>query len=160
MNKTYRVLFVCLGNICRSPAAEGVLRHLAEKDPSIHIHTDSCGVGAWHIGSPPNQSMQEAVIARGISLSGQAKQFKESFFYQFDFILASDHEVIRDLYRFAKTPEERAKVKLMTEFSPTYKGQEIPDPYLLPGGAFDLVLDMLEDSCEGLLEHLKTSSKD
>lgn len=151
----YRILFVCMGNICRSPAAEGVLRHMASQDPSLDITIESCGIGDWHIGSPPNQKMQEAAIARGIPLSGQAKQFRLEFFDGFDFILAADHEVVRDLHRFARTPEHKAKIGLMTDFSPSYKGEEVPDPYMQPGGAFDLVMDILEDSCQGFLAHLR-----
>ncbi len=150
----HRVLFVCLGNICRSPAAEGLLRHMAKQDPSLQLTIDSCGIGNWHVGSPPNMQMQEAAIARGIPLTGQAKQFQMDFFDQFDLILAADHEVVRDLYRIAKTPEHKAKIGLMTDFSSSYKGEEVPDPYMQQGGLFDLVLDILEDSCEGILNHL------
>lgn len=155
MIKKHHVLFVCMGNICRSPAAEGLLRHMAKQDPSLDIIIESCGIGDWHIGSPPNRDMQEAAIARGIPLSGQAKQFRLEFFEQFDLILAADHEVMRDLHQFAKTPAHKAKIGLMTDFSTVHKGEEVPDPYMQPGGAFDLVLDILEDSCEGILAHLR-----
>lgn len=155
MKKKYRILFVCLGNICRSPAGEGILKHLSASKNRVDIFVDSCGIGDWHTGSLPDYRMQEAAKARGIALTGKAKQFRPPFFDEFDLILAADHEVMRDLQVYAKTANHKAKIHLMTEFSPTYRGQEIPDPYLYAGGAFDLVLDMLEDSCEGLLSYLK-----
>ena len=150
------VLFVCMGNICRSPAAEGILKHLAKKHPDLNIAVGSCGIGDWHIGAAPDHRMQETSKARGIYLTSQAQQFKKSFFEQFDYILASDKEVRNNLYHYATTPEEKAKIGLMTDYSSVYKGQEVPDPYYQPGGAFELVMDILEDSCTGLLEHIQS----
>lgn len=148
------VLFVCLGNICRSPAAEGVLKHMAAKD-GVDLVVESCGMGDWHIGHLPDERMRDASMTRGIVLSSKARQFQRSFFDRFDYILVSDHEVLNHLYRYADDPGHKAKIHLMTAFSPSYKGQEIPDPYYLGSAAFDLVLDMLEDSCEGLLKAIE-----
>ncbi len=149
-----RILFVCMGNICRSPAAEGVLKHIISREKHPDIEVESCGVGDWHIGQAPDLRMQESAKARGIALTSRAKQFNTLFFESFDHILVSDHEVMKFLYSYAKTPEHKAKLSLMTEFSANYRGQEVPDPYYEPDAAFDLVLDMLEDSCAGLLQHI------
>lgn len=151
-----RVLFVCLGNICRSPAGEGVLKHLAKHDPNIKVHAESCGIGDWHIGKGPDSRMEEASKARGIVLTSRAQLFQNAFFDRFDFILAADKEVLKVLYEYAESPDHKAKIFMMTAFSPIYAGQEIPDPYYQADGAFELVLDMLEDSCRGLLEHIRT----
>jgi protein-tyrosine phosphatase len=162
MEKKAHVLFVCMANICRSPAAEGVLKHFAKKYPDLNITVQSCGIGDWHIGASPDHRMQETSKARGIYLTSQARQFQKSFFDQFDFILASDKEVRNNLYHYATTPEDKAKIGLMTDYSPVYKGQEVPDPYYQAGGSFELVMDILEDSCTGLLEYIqsqKTSQK-
>ncbi|CUI16428.1 low molecular weight protein-tyrosine-phosphatase [Candidatus Protochlamydia naegleriophila] len=152
--KTVRVMFVCMGNICRSPAAEGILKHLAQNE-SLSLHVESCGVGDWHVGQAPDRRIQEASKARGIVLTSRAQQFQKDFFDHFDYILVADKEVLKFLYQYARTPEYKAKIALMTEFSSLYKGQDVPDPYYQPGGAFELVLDMLEESCEGLLNHIR-----
>lgn len=154
------VMFVCLGNICRSPAAEGILRHMAsEKGLGSELHIKSCGIGDWHIGQLPDERMRDTAKLRGIDLSSRAQQFKPDFFEEFDFILAADHEVLRDLYHYAGTPSHKAKIHLITAFSSTYKDQEIPDPYYQGDAAFDLVLDMIEDSCEGLLAYISSQEK-
>lgn len=151
-----KVLFICMGNICRSPAAEGILKHLSYQYPSLMLHVESCGIGGWYVGSSPDIRMQQAAKARGIVLISVAKQFKDSYFEEFDYLLAADKEVLRYLYHYAKTAEQKAKIYLMTEFSLHYQGQEIPDPFYQGEGEFELVLDMLEDACQGLLEYLKS----
>lgn len=153
------VMFVCLGNICRSPAAEGVLRHLASKHPDADIHIESCGIGDWHVGQLPDERMRDAAKSRGLVLASRGQQFKPEFLDKFDYILAADKAVLRDLYFHAKSPEHKAKIHLMTEFSSCYKGQEIPDPYYGGDPGFERVLDMLEDSCEGLIEQIKNNNK-
>ena len=99
--------------------------------------------------------MQEAAKGRGISLTSRAQQFQYIFFDSFDYILVADKEVLKYLYRYAKTAEHKAKLFLMTAFSSIYSGQEVPDPYYQADGAFELVLDMLEESCQGLLRHIR-----
>lgn len=148
-------MFVCLGNICRSPAGEEILRQKAKREEALKLLSASCGIGDWHVGHPPDWRMQQAAKARGILLTSKAQQFKHQFLEDFDFILAADKEVLHDLYRYAKTPEHKGKISLMTEFSSVYKGDDIPDPYCLGEAAFELVLDMLDDGCEGLLRHIK-----
>lgn len=152
-----RVLFVCMGNICRSPAGEGILRHFASQDPSLAVYVESCGIGDWHIGQAPDRRIQEASKARGIVLTSLAQQFQHAFLDEFDYILAADKEVLKFLYHYAKTPNQKTKIFLMTAFSPIYAGQEVPDPYYQSNGAFELVLDMLEDSCQGLLQYIRQS---
>lgn len=150
------VLFVCLGNICRSPAAEAILRHLAAQNPNFaNLHIESCGLGDWHIGQLPDARMREAAKTRGLTLATRAQRFRPSFFERFDYILAADREILNDLYHHAQTPEQKAKIHLITAFSHTYKDEEIPDPYYGGDAGFELVLNMLEDSCEGLLEQIK-----
>ena len=149
------VLFVCLGNICRSPAAEGILRDLATKNANAKdLHVKSCGLGSWHVGQLPDARMQEAAQRRGLILSSRAQEIQPEFLDHFDYILAADHKVLNVLYQFAKTPEHKSKLQLITAFSRSYPNQEIPDPYYGGDAMFDLVLDMLEDACEGLLEHI------
>lgn len=153
------ILFVCLGNICRSPAAEGIMKHLLKQDTQFqHLEVQSCGLGSWHAGNLPDLRMQEATKRRGIILTSRAQQFYTEFFERFDYILAADHEVLKTLYRHATTAEEKAKLHLITAFSSNYLNQEIPDPYYGGEASFEQVLDMLEDACEGLLTHLKTNS--
>ena len=149
-------MFVCLGNICRSPAAEGILRHLANQDPDFKdIIVESSGIGDWHIGHLPDERMREFAQARGVTLASRAQQFKLQNFKDFDYIFAADHQIQKDLYLLAQLPEDKAKIHLMTTFSSSYKDKEVPDPYHLGDATFQLVLDILEDSCEGFLGHLK-----
>ena len=148
------ILYVCLGNICRSPAAEGIMRHLGEKHHLKDLHVESCGMGDWHVGHLPDERMQSAAKVRGFVLQSRAKKFDQAFFQNFDYILAADHHVLHDLYSKAATPENKAKIHLMSDYSQTYRGQDIPDPYYDGVGGFETVLDMIEDCCESLLKHI------
>lgn len=153
------ILFVCLGNICRSPAAEGILRHMIAQDfADSGIHIESCGLGDWHTGKLPDDRMREAAKNRGFILTSRAQKVHPSFFERFDLILAADHKVMNELYRYAKSPEVKAKIHLITHFSNNYHDQEIPDPYYGGEAGFEHVLDIIEDSCEGLIEHMKQDS--
>jgi protein-tyrosine phosphatase len=149
------VLFVCLGNICRSPAAEEVLRKMNDESKMpMKLHVESCGIGCWHVGLLPHESMREAALERGLTLVTRAQQFKTSFFDQFDYILAADHSILNELYKLALTPEHKVKVHMISEYSQSYPREEIPDPFYEGKEGFDKVLDMLEDSCEGILNHI------
>lgn len=149
------VLFVCLGNICRSPAAEGILRHLAAKDAIKELVVESCGIGAWHVGQLPDERMRHASKNRGFYLESRAQQFTYAFYDRFDLILAADREVLNALIQHAQLPEHKTKIKLITHFSSCYPDEEIPDPYYRGDSGFEQVLDMIEDSCHGILEHLR-----
>ncbi len=149
-------MYVCLGNICRSPAAEAILRKLAEGEGmGDKISIESSGLGAWYVGHQADHRMRSAAQNRGISLVGRAKQFLRSDFDTFDYILAADHEVYNELINHAATIEQKVKIQMITSYSDNYKGMPVPDPYYNGAGAFEEVLDILEDSCEGFLRYLK-----
>ena len=148
------VLFVCLGNICRSPAAEGILKHMAQKE-NFELHIESCGLGDWHQGHLPDERMREATQNRGITLHSRAQKIQPEFFDTFDLIFVADNKVMKELYKYAVLPDHKNKLHLITHFSGSYRNEEIPDPYYEGEAAFERVLDMLEDSCSGILAHLK-----
>jgi protein-tyrosine phosphatase len=154
----HSVLFVCLGNICRSPAAEGILRQLAEKE-DVELHVESCGLGDWHKGSLPDERMREASKNRGYVLASRAQKMEPEFFDRFDLIFVADQKVMRELYKFADKAEHKAKMHLMTHHSKAFQGQDVPDPYYQGEAGFEQVLDMLEDSCDGILAHIKRAKK-
>lgn len=150
-NKQPSIMFVCLGNICRSPAAEAILRKL---EPEWNIA--SSGLGSWHVGNLPDQRMREASLSRGLPLTSRAQQFILDHFDEFDLILAADNEVLHHLQAHAKSPKEKSKIHLITAFSDLYKNQEVPDPYFQGENAFDEVLDMLENACQGIVKYVKS----
>lgn len=150
-----RILFVCLGNICRSPTAEGVFRRLVEQvGLKERIVIDSAGTGDYHIGAPPDERACEAAARRGYDLKAlRARQVKRADFADFDYVLAMDDENLRALKRLA--PREHAhKVKLFTEFCST-GACPVPDPYCGGPEGFETVLDLVEASARGLLQHLR-----
>jgi len=157
MKKKIKVLFVCLGNICRSPAAEGIMRHLAAQEPSLDIHIESCGLGDWHIGKEPDLRMCEAAINRGFTLTSRAQKIQKEWLDDYDHILVADQKVMQSIQELADTPKRKSKVVMMTEYSKHYKGQDVPDPYFGGQAGFELVLDMLEESCKGLIKHIHRS---
>jgi protein-tyrosine phosphatase len=161
-----RVLFVCLGNICRSPTAEAVMARLvAEAGLEYAIELDSAGTGAWHVGSPPDERATAAAAARGIAMRGAARQVTAADFERFDLLLAMDadnHGKLRDL---APDEEAAAKVRMLREFDPTNASAgastgtvrlDVPDPYYGGEDGFDHVLDLVEAACAGLLAELRT----
>lgn len=148
-----KVMFVCLGNICRSPAAEAMLRKKAA-EANVPLHVESSGLGDWHVGQLADPRTRDSASRRGLILSGRAKKFETSYFDDFDYILAVDHHVLNHLKKFMK-PEQRAKLKLITHFSSAYKDIEVPDPFYGSEAAFEEVLDILEDSCEGFIKHIE-----
>jgi protein-tyrosine phosphatase len=148
------ILFVCLGNICRSPAAEGITKHLAKKHNLKDLHVESCGIGDWYTGKLPDARMRQAAQSRGLVLQSRAKPFDPGFFAGFDYILAADRDVLHQLYSLSSSPEHKAKIHLITDFSQSYRGEEIPDPYYGGEAGFETVLDMLEESCESLLRSI------
>jgi len=150
------VLFVCLGNICRSPTAEGVFRALVEKEGlDGDIAIDSAGVGSWHIGAAPDRRAQAAAGKRGIDLSGQrARQAKSGDFHRFDYVLAMDSENLSELTHLCP-PGEEHRLHRFLDFAPDLGRRDVPDPYYGGDGGFDAVLDMIEAASRGLLAHIR-----
>ncbi|MDY6804818.1 MAG: low molecular weight protein-tyrosine-phosphatase [Cyanobacteriota bacterium] len=151
----YKILFVCLGNICRSPSAENIMNHLIEKaNLSDRIVCDSAGTGGYHVGSPPNARMASAAKQRGIILKGEARQFVAEDFEKFDLILAMDKENYRDIGRVDRHGKYGDKIRLMCDFCREHDNKEVPDPYYGGPKGFDFVIDLLLDACEGLLQEI------
>jgi protein-tyrosine phosphatase len=155
----FRVLFVCLGNICRSPTAEGTMRALV-RDAGLEreIEIDSAGTGAWHVGSAPDERATSAAAGRGIALEGVARRVSAADFEDFDLVVAMDSANLSDLRALAASDEQRAKVRLLREFDPTAGGSgqlDVPDPYYGAGDGFERVLDMVDAACRGLLARIR-----
>lgn len=151
-----RVLFVCLGNICRSPTAEGVFRKLVqERGLAQQIEIDSAGTHAYHVGAPPDARAQQAARRRGIDLSGlRGRQATARDIEQFDYVLAMDRENHENLLDICPDGLEH-KVRLFMEFAPARSEKEVPDPYFGGPVGFDRVLDMIEDAAVGLLDDIR-----
>jgi len=151
------VLFVCLGNICRSPTAEGVFRHLVEAEGlSDSIIIDSAGTGAWHVGSPPDSRAQQAAKQRGIDLSSQrARKAISADFERFDYVIGMDSQNRSDLSAMCPRGFEQ-RLHLFLDFAPHVGKIEVPDPYYGGDGGFDRVLDMIEQASQGLLDDIRT----
>lgn len=151
----YKLLFVCLGNICRSPAAENIMKYLIEQHQlGDRIVCDSAGTGGYHIGSPPDRRMTLAAANRlGIQLRGQARQLQKSDLADFDLILAMDRENYQDILALDPSGKYRHKVHLMCDFCIEHHTiQEVPDPYYGGAEGFNHVIDLLLDACNGLLK--------
>jgi protein-tyrosine phosphatase len=151
-----RVLFVCLGNICRSPTAEGVFRKLVtERGYTAHIEIDSAGTHAYHVGAPPDPRAQAAARQRGVDLSGlRGRQAVRADFETFDYVLAMDSENLVNLERICPAGAEH-KLRLFLEFAPNRPEREVPDPYYGGDAGFNRVLDMIEEASEGLLADIE-----
>jgi protein-tyrosine phosphatase len=156
ISMSYKLLFVCLGNICRSPSAENIMNHLIEQaDLSEAIFCDSAGTSSYHIGSAPDRRMSTAAAAKlGITLRGRARQFERSDFQDFDMILAMDRDNYDDIIALDPTGKYHDKVHLMCEFCTRHNLKEVPDPYYGGVEGFNQVIDLLVDACEGLLQHI------
>ncbi|MEN9228185.1 MAG: low molecular weight protein-tyrosine-phosphatase [Gloeomargarita sp. GMQP_bins_69] len=151
-----KLLFVCMGNICRSPAAEGVMNHLLrQRGLQDRYVCDSAGTIGYHAGSPPDERMQAAARKRGIVLTGRARQFEPADFERFDLILTMDRENYWDVLALDPQRRYRDKVRMMCEFCRVYQAREVPDPYYGGPEGFERVLDLLMDACEGLLVALE-----
>lgn len=150
-----KVLFVCLGNICRSPTAEGVFRKLlaSEKiEPLVLV--DSAGTHAYHVGEPPDRRAQEAALRRGINLSNlKGRRAEHSDIEEFDYVLAMDSENYHNLMDIAG--DQGHKVRLLMEYSSNYEACDVPDPYFGGVNGFEKVLDMIEDAAVGLLQDIR-----
>jgi protein-tyrosine phosphatase len=154
-----RLLFVCMGNICRSPTAEGVMRHLLrEEGLEDEITIDSAGTGAWHVGNPPDRRATAAAAARGIVLEGAARQVRPSDFDDYDLLLVADRENLADLRAIAPGEAARAKVRLLREYDPASEGApdlDVPDPYYGGDDGFETVLGMVERTADALVAALR-----
>ena len=154
---TTRLLFVCMGNICRSPLAEGVFNHLAaQAGRAGDFEADSCGTGGWHAGELSDPRSRAVANRHGITLHHRARQFERADFDRFDWILVMDQENQADLLSFSNlTPGQRAKVKRMREFDPQAGGDlDVPDPYYGGPEGFETMYQMIERSAKGMLEKL------
>ncbi len=150
------VMFVCTGNICRSPSAHGVFRDLVEKESlSKHFIIESSGTQSYHAGEPPDSRSSQVALQRGYDLSDlRAQQLKSSDFETFDYLLAMDEGHYRNM--MASCPSKHhEKVMMFLQFAPEFKEIDVPDPYYGGEHGFDHVLDLVESACKGILQHVK-----
>ena len=156
MAKPYAVLMVCMGNICRSPTAEGVFRHLVQQAGlQDRIRIDSAGTLDYHVGSPPDHRASQHASRRGYDLSAlRARQVKRSDYADFDLILAMDWENLEWLEEHCPEPHQH-KLRRLMEFAPSGLGEVVADPYAGGAEGFETVLDHVEAACEGLLQHVR-----
>ncbi|MCD7937200.1 MAG: low molecular weight phosphotyrosine protein phosphatase, partial [Tannerellaceae bacterium] len=149
-------LFVCLGNICRSPSAEAIMRKLVEEAGlADRIEIDSAGTMGYHEGELPDSRMRQHGSRRGYILNSRSRPVRMSDFYDFDYIIGMDDQNVADLKRKAPDVESLEKIYRMTDFATHSTYDYVPDPYYGGASGFELVLDILEDSCKGLLEKIK-----
>ncbi len=151
------ILFICLGNICRSPAAQGVMQHFVDqRNLTEYFNIDSAGEGSWHVGDLPDRRMRAHGGKRGYEFTHRARQFRAGTdFDRFDFIVTMDDENFRDISAMANGEEQRGKVVRMSGFFERFKGADsVPDPYYGGADAFERALDLIEDGCQNLLDYL------
>jgi len=155
--KKNKILFVCMGNICRSPSAEAVFTGLVkDKGLAGKFEIDSAGTGGWHAGQPADKRMQKHAVKRGYNLTSIARQFNPEYdFDHFDMIIAMDDNNVAALQSLARNGHDVKKIHKMTDYSIEWRYTEVPDPYYGGDEGFELVLDLLEDACEGLLDKIK-----
>jgi protein-tyrosine phosphatase len=158
-----RLLFVCMGNICRSPTAEAVMRALVAREGLDGvIEIDSAGTGAWHVGNAPDRRSTAAARTRGIVMEGAARQVAAADFEDYDLLLAADADNVAGLLAVAPDPEAAAKVVLLRTFDPAAVAAgelDVPDPYYGGPDGFDDVLDMVDAACVGLLQRLRDDGR-
>ena len=155
---TYKLLFVCLGNICRSPSAENIMNHLIEEEGlSDKIVCDSAGTSGYHVGASPDRRMSAAAVKRGIKLEGRSRKLTPGDLQQFDLILAMDRENYQDILYLDREGKYEDKIHLMCDFAQNKTDKEVPDPYYGGQDGFDYVIDLLLDACAGLLDYVVNS---
>jgi protein-tyrosine phosphatase len=156
-SKRIELCFVCLGNICRSPTAAGVMRHLvAEAGLSDRILVESAGTSGYHLGEPPDRRATAAAKRRGIDIKNQGKQFKREDLVRFDYVLAMDQDNLEDLLALDAQKKHDGKIRLLRSFDPASPpGAKVPDPYYGGDDGFDHVLDLCTAACERLLQHVR-----
>jgi protein-tyrosine phosphatase len=155
-----KILFVCLGNICRSPTAEVVLRTLASREaPELDLEVDSAGTAGYHIGEPPDPRTRQAAERRGYDLTTlRARIVEPADFERFDLIVAMDREILGVLRRRAPASAQE-RVRLLLEFAPEARLEDVPDPYYGGPNGFEEVLDLVEAATRGLIQHLRRQSR-
>lgn len=152
----YRILFVCLGNICRSPAAEGIMKKMVEAENIANQFViDSAGTSGYHNGDLPDHRMRQYGSRRGYNFNSLSRKFSSDDFDNFDLIIAMDDRNYQDIVRLSPDLESQKKVHRMVDFSQKYNYDHVPDPYYSGADGFELVLDLLEDACEGLLKNIQ-----
>jgi protein-tyrosine phosphatase len=152
----YRVLFVCLGNICRSQAGEGIFKKIIkEKSLEHRFYVDSAGTSGWHTSELPDRRMRQHGEKRGYSFDSRSRKFLARDFDDFDYILAMDDNNYYDILSLASDVESQQKVHRMTDYLQRMVHDHIPDPYYSGAEGFELVLDLLEDACDGLLNEIE-----
>jgi protein-tyrosine phosphatase len=156
----YKVLFVCLGNICRSPAAEGIMKAIAEKQGwGDKLEIDSAGTAGYHTGELPDARMRRHGARRGYTFDSLSRKFSPRDFERFDIILAMDDNNYYDIRYLSPDAESESKVRRMVEFSERFQHGHVPDPYYMGADGFELVLDLLEDACQGLFCYIKENKE-
>ena len=157
MTMVKNILFVCLGNICRSPAAEGVFKQkIKDRDLENLFIVDSAGTGGWHVGNLADPRMRETALSRGIELTSRSRKIEESDLYKFDHILVMDNDnlsAVRSLIQ-DKSHTVHSKIELLLSYSKDSKLEEVPDPYYGGLNGFDKVLDLLDNAIDGLIDRL------
>ena len=152
-----KILFVCLGNICRSPAAEGIFNQkIKERDLEKSFVVDSAGTGSWHVGNLPDKRMRSTALSRGIELTSRSRQIEENDLYEFDQILVMDKDnldAVKSLTKDQNNPVN-SKIKLILSYSKNFQLDEVPDPYYGRQNGFDKVIDLLDDAMDGLIDSL------
>jgi len=152
-----KILFVCLGNICRSPAAEAVFKQkVKDRDLEKLFVVDSAGTGSWHVGNLADPRMREMALLRGIELTSRSRKIEENDLYEFDHILVMDNDnldAVKSLIKDHNKPIN-SKIKLILSYSKNSQLEEVPDPYYGGKSGFDKVLDLLDDAIEGLIDSL------
>jgi protein-tyrosine phosphatase len=156
-----RLLFVCMGNICRSPTAEAVMRGLIAQDGlEDQIVIDSAGTGSWHVGHPPDRRSTAAAKARGIVMEGAARQVTVADFEDYDLLLAADADNVAALRALAPDDAAAAKIHLLREYDPEADGDlAVPDPYYGGPDGFEHVIDLIDAACRGLLDTLRAERR-
>jgi len=154
--KPFKICFVCLGNICRSPTAEGVFQHLvSENGLQPYFYIDSAGTSAYHIGEPANNKSQMVANKHGIHLNSRARRFEPRDLKEFDLVVAMDEENYQNLFRMAGNEQEKQKIRKMRAFDPKPGDGNVPDPYYGGTDGFEQVFQIVHRSSESLLETLK-----
>ena len=152
-----KILFVCLGNICRSPAAEGIFNQkIKERDLERLFVVDSAGTGSWHVGNLPDKRMRLTALSRGIELTSRSRQIEENDLYEFDEILVMDKDNLDAVKSLTKDQNHpvNSKIKLILSYSKKSELDEVPDPYYGGQNGFDMVIDLLDDAMDGLIDSL------